>query len=173
MQGYGLLKLKGQSMTKIARYIYLVTAWLFAVGVAVQVFLAGMVVVALRMGWGNHVTLGHSLAGPLLVMLVTLYLGRLPGSMKRLTWLLFGVYVLQADVVIFLRFQAPVIAALHPVLALADFALGLALARRAWPLARQVQAPARVQLDVESKTVAEGKDSGRPSPCGGPETVPC
>jgi hypothetical protein len=74
-----------------------------------QVFLAGMVVVAARMGWDNHIGLGHSLAGPLLFMLVTMYLGRLPGSMKRLTWLLFGVYVLQADVLIFLRVQAPVL----------------------------------------------------------------
>jgi hypothetical protein len=64
------------------------------------------------------------------------------------------VYVLQADVVIFLRFQAPVIYALHPVLALADFALGLALARRAWPLARQAQAPASLQADLETSTIS-------------------
>jgi hypothetical protein len=108
----------------------------------VQVFLAGMVVVALRMSWVNHINLGHWLAEPLVFMLVALYPGRLPVSMKWMTWLLFGVYLLQADVIIFLRFQAPVIAAFHPVLALIDFALGLTLARRAWPLARQVQAPA-------------------------------
>ncbi len=136
-------------MAKISRFIYLFAAWLFVVGVTVQVFLAGMSVVALRMGWDSHRGLGHGLAFPLLVMIVALYPGRLPGSMKRMTWLLFGVYVLQADVVIFLRFQAPVIAALHPVLALADFALGLALAQRAWPLARQVHVPASVQPDLE------------------------
>jgi len=119
-------------MARISRFVYLFAAWLFVVGVTVQVFLAGMSVVAQRMGWDTHRGLGHGLAFPLLVMLVTLYLGRLPGSMKWLTWLLFGVYVLQSDVVIFLRLQAPVIAALHPVLALVDFALGLALARRAW-----------------------------------------
>ena len=116
-------------MEKIARYIYLAAAWLFLVGVAAQVFLAGMVDVAARMGWGDHINLGHTLAAPLLVMLVTLYLGRLPGPMKRMTWLLFGVYVLQADVLIFLRSQAPLVSAFHPVLALVDFALGLALRR--------------------------------------------
>ena len=57
--------------------------------------------------------------------------------MKRLTWILFGVYILQADVLIFLRVQAPLASALHPVLALIDFALGLALARQAWALTRQ------------------------------------
>ena len=124
-------------MLRISRYIYLVISWLFVVGVVAQVFLVGMIVVAVKMGWDPHIGLGHSLAAPLLLMLITMYLGRLPISMKRLTWLLFGVYVLQADVIIFLRGQAPVLSAFHPVLALVDFALGLTLARRALPLARQ------------------------------------
>jgi hypothetical protein len=142
--------LKGLVVTKITRWVYVFAAWLFVVGVVIQVFLAGMVVVALRMGWGNHTSLGHGLAFPLLVLLVTMYFGRLPGSMKWLTWLLFGVYILQADVVIFLRFQAPVISAVHPVLALVDFALGLSLAQRAWPLVRPGHPPASVQPDLES-----------------------
>jgi hypothetical protein len=70
-------------------------------------------------------------------MLVSAYLGRLPGKEKRLTWLLFAVYIIQADVVIFLRQDAPLVSALHPVLALVDFALALTLARQAWSLARQ------------------------------------
>ncbi len=72
-------------------------------------------------------------------MLVSQYTGRLPGPFKRLTWLLFGAYVLQADILIFMRASAPVLAALHPVLALVDFALGLTVARRAL---RLVRAPA-------------------------------
>jgi hypothetical protein len=143
-------------MKRISRYVYLFAAWLFVFGVAVQVFLAGMVVVALKMGWDAHRDMGHSLSLPLLIMLISMYLGRLPGSMKGLTWLLFGVYVLQADVLIFMRFQAPVLAALHPVLALADFALGLALARRAWGLTRQVQEPANVQTEIEKTAFTEG-----------------
>lgn len=75
-------------------------------------------------------------------MLISMYLSRLPRQMKWLTWLLFLVYVLQADIVIFLEDQVPLIAALHPVLALIDFALGLALARRAWSLVRQSQTAA-------------------------------
>lgn len=136
-------------MVKISRYVYWIIAWLFVVGVVVQVFLAGMVVVAVQLPWDDHITLGHSLAGPLLILLISMYLGRLPGSMKRLTWLLFGVYVLQADVLIFLRQSVPVLSAFHPVLALVDFALGLTLARRALSLVRQVQAPASVQPGLE------------------------
>lgn len=115
-------------MIRGSRLVYMVTAWLFVVGVLAQVFLAGMVVVAVRMGWDSHVGLGHMLGLPLLVMLVTVYLGRFPGRVKGLTWLLFLVYIIQADILIFMRDSAPVLAAFHPVLALVDFALGLKLA---------------------------------------------
>lgn len=136
-------------MQKVSRYVFLFAAWLFVLGVTVQVFLAGMVVVARQMPWESHIGLGHTLAGPLLFMLISMYLGRMPGSIKRLTWLLFLAYVIQADVVIFLRVQAPLISALHPVLALVDFALGYALARQAIPLARQAPARAARQPDFE------------------------
>jgi len=126
---------------KISRVIYWIAAWLFVVGVVVQVFLAGMVVVAVEMGWDAHISLGHILAAPLLFMLVTMYTGRLPGQMKRLNWALLVVYILQADVVIFMRTQAPVASALHPVFALFDFALGTYLARRAWQVIKEAQTP--------------------------------
>lgn len=131
---------------RLSRTIYTVSAWLFVAGVAIQVFFAGMAAVARQWSWENHAGFGHLLAAPLLVMLVTAHLGRLPGRMKRLTWLLFAVYVLQADVLIFMRASAPVLAALHPVLALLDFALGFALARQA-TAARggEVAAPASLQ----------------------------
>jgi hypothetical protein len=86
------------------------------------------------MGWDNHISLGHMLALPLLFMLVSQYPAHLPRRMKGLTWMLFGVYVLQADVIIFLREDLPVVSAFHPVLALVDFVLVLSLARAAWPL---------------------------------------
>lgn len=127
-------------MIRIGQNVYLAAAWLFVAGVIVQVFLAGMVVVAGKMGWESHIGLGHILAGPLLLMLIAMYAGRMPGSMKRLTWLLFVLYALQADVLIFLRGPAPVLSALHPVLALADFALGLFLALRAGRFLLDVQA---------------------------------
>ena len=124
-------------MTKISRSAYLVASWLFLAGVSAQVFLAGMVVVAGKIGWANHRDLGHALALPLLVMLLTAYLGRMPRAVKGMTWLLFTVYIIQADVLIFMRGSAPIASAFHPVLALVDFALALTLARCAWSLARQ------------------------------------
>jgi hypothetical protein len=137
-------------MIKVSRIIYLIFSWLFLLGVVTQVFLAGMVVVAREMGWNNHATLGHILAAPLLFMLVSMYLGKVPGQTKRLTWLLFGVYLLQADVLIFLRDGAPVLSAFHPVMALIDFALGLVLARRAVALVRQVVPARQVQSGLDA-----------------------
>jgi hypothetical protein len=119
-------------MKKISQYVYLVFAALFLVGVAAQVFLAGMVVVALKMGWSNHIALGHGLGFPLLIMLITVYLGGFPRRMKWLTWLQFLVYIVQADVIIFMRQSLPVVSAFHPVLALVDFALASYLAYQAW-----------------------------------------
>ena len=121
-------------MRRISRIVYLIASWLFTLGVIVQVFLAGMVVVAGQSSWENHIGLGHSLGLPLLIMLLTVFIGGMPRRTKWLTLLLFVVYVLQSDVIIFLRQSAPLVSALHPVLALADFALGLTLALQAWPL---------------------------------------
>lgn len=135
-------------MVKGSRWIYCSAAGLFLLGVVTQVFFAGMTVVARRMSWDNHIGLGHILAAPLLLMLISQYTGRLPGRMKNLTWLLFGVYVLQADVLIFMRSAAPLASAFHPVLALVDFAIGFSLLRAAWPLARQSQARATPQPDL-------------------------
>lgn len=111
-----------------------------------------MVVVALQMGWSNHRDLGRTLALPLLVMLVTAYLGRLPRNMKWLTWLLFAVYLIQADVIINMRASMPVVSAFHPVLALADCVLAVILVHQVWILVRDAHqgttAPAKFeQLD--------------------------
>jgi len=132
-------------MVKVGRWIYVVMSWLFVAGVVVQVFLAGMAVVALRGTWNNHISIGHTLAAPLLFMLISQYIGKLPRPMKWATWGLFLVYALQADVVIFMRAAFPEVSALHPVLALVDFALG-------WHLARQ--AVSLVNLRVDSAAAA-------------------
>ncbi len=115
-------------MVKVSRVIYMIAAWVFVTGVIIQVFLAGMVVVARQMGWELHRGFGHFWGIPILFMLVTAYLGRLPGTIKWLTWALFGVFIIQAEVIIFLRDSVPVVSAFHPVLALVDFALGVKLA---------------------------------------------
>jgi hypothetical protein len=117
-------------------WIYIASAGLFLAGVLVQVFLAGLVVVARQAGWDNHIDLGHGLGLPLILMLIAMFPARVPANGRWLTALLFGVYFLQADVVIFMRETAPYAAALHPVLALFDFLLAQHLVRRSVRLLR-------------------------------------
>src|SRR5262249_25107053 len=90
-----------------------------------------MVVVAGLMNWSTHISLGHWLGLPAIFMLITAYFGQLPRSVKRFTWLLFGTFIVQAEIVIFLREAVPILSALHPVLALVYFALGAFLAYQA------------------------------------------
>jgi len=125
---------------RVSRVIYAVTACVFVAGVVTQVFIAGLVVVAKRIDWSLHIDLGHGLGLPLAIMLIFMYTGKLPRNFKRLTWGLFGLYFIQADIVIFMRTSAPVVSAIHPVIALFDFALGLMLARRALSLIRHPEA---------------------------------
>jgi hypothetical protein len=140
-------------MRRVARIAYALFAWLFTAGVLLQVFLAGLVVVARVTDWEGHIGLGHGLGLPLLLMLISMYLGGMPGSVKRQTWILFGVYIFQADFVIFLRDSAPYTSALHPVLALVDFTLGWSLARQSLAGVREdTSAPQSTQVAVDPAT---------------------
>ena len=116
-------------MAKFSAGLYRILNWLFVIGVVVQVFLVGMVVVARQSDWEAHIGLGHALGLPLILMLITMYLAKANSKVKRTTWILFLVYILQADVIIFLRESVPLVSAFHPVLALIDFWLGVMLLR--------------------------------------------
>lgn len=124
-------------MVKWTRIVYLISAWLFVAAVPIQMFLAGMVVVAGRMNWDEHRRFGAWVGLLVLVILIMVYLGRLPVPTKRLAWLLMVTFIIQVSL-LFLRRSAPALSALHPVLGLADFALGAILAYRAVAFVREV-----------------------------------
>ena len=125
-----------ESRVRLSRYAYAITAALFVAGILTQVFLIGLAFLGGRPTLQTHVGLGHGLAVAPLLMVVLTYTGRLPRAMKPFTWLALGVYVLLADVVIFMRESAPIIAALHPVLAVLLFGTAGYLAIRAWQMVR-------------------------------------
>lgn len=147
-------------MRRWARISYLISAWLFVLLVLLQVFLAGMVVVAGQMNWSAHRGLGHWLGLPVVLMLVLAYLGHLPPSAKRLTWLLVGTFIVQAEFVIFLRQTAPALSALHPVLALVAFALGSCLSYRAVGFVREA-ANSMVPAEHPVETTGYGRGAQR------------
>lgn len=117
-------------MSKNVNLFFRILTWLFLAGVVAQLLLVGLTVVAAELDWEIHIGLGHTLGLPLILMLITMYVGRADKQTKNTTWILFLTYFLQADVLIFLRFNAPplsYLSALHPVLALIDFWLAMRL----------------------------------------------
>jgi hypothetical protein len=136
----------------LSRYAYAAVAWLFVVGILTQVFLVGLSLLGRRPSWQIHIGLGHTLGILALLLVVLAYVGALPYPFKRLTWLTFALYVLLADVVIFLRDSAPVVAALHPVLAVTLFALVSSLALRASRLVREAAATAVISQPAVETT---------------------
>lgn len=133
---------------QLARWCYAVAATAFVAGLVVQVYLVGLAVVAGRIGFAPHVSLGHALALPLLVMLVAASVGRTGRRTVRLTWLLFAVYVVQANVVMVVRASAPAVGALHPVLALVEVVLGIVLVRAGWAVVARPPAPSAVGAEA-------------------------
>jgi hypothetical protein len=103
-------------MTRAARYAYLVLAWAFVVGLAVQVFFAGLGIFAGGTKFETHVNFGYLLHLPPILVLVAAALSR-AGS-RHWQWalgLVAAVFVIPFFV--YLRSSSPELAALHPVAA--------------------------------------------------------
>lgn len=119
---------------QIARVIFAGTAWLFVALVVVQVFLAGLGLFGSG-GMGTHRDFGYLVASfPLLVLIAGVV-----ARAGRLAWWSGGLLVLGTvqSILPWFAADAPFVAALHPVNALALAGLGLLIARGATALARE------------------------------------
>jgi hypothetical protein len=123
-----------------ARLGFLAGAWLFVACVVVQVFLVGLDVFA-RLDGGVHRDFAY-LYGWLVPVLVLLSgAARVSTGTRSLTLLLLVLFAAQT-VLPSLRDQVPILAALHPVNALAIFGIGIVIARRATDWIRPDREPA-------------------------------
>lgn len=122
----------GQLQTSVrwARRGYALFAGTFVVGVLVQVYLAGMAVFMDPTYWSLHTTLVHVLELIPAIMLAFAFPGRLPRKMKLLPVGLFVLIIVQYATAI--GFSGTVVAALHPVNALAMFWIAIVTTRQAW-----------------------------------------
>jgi hypothetical protein len=133
------------------RAAFAVVAWLFLAAIVFQVFLAGVGLFVQGIDtFSYHRALGWLLhLGPLVVVLFAW--GAHPG---RTTMWLSGLLILLVGIQPFLpamRDDLPFVAALHPVNALAIFAVGLVIALRATSLARSpIAAPESSALIPEA-----------------------
>ena len=133
-------------MVKWTRILYLSAAWLFPAAILIQVLLVGLSLFTGQAYWSTHRDVGHSLAVLPLLLVILTYLGRLPRSEKLLIWLLFGVYLVQAEVFAAIRDSVPLLAAFHPVLALVLFALAIIIALRA---------PTVMQAEIQTPSTSQ------------------
>jgi hypothetical protein len=128
-------------MSRIARWVHLVTAWLFAAGILLQGYLAGAALPQLN-GSGSfetHISVGYTIGILVLVVLVAALLGRLPRAQVGWSALLLVLYVVQTSLP-YLRADSPAIAALHPMNAMVLLVLAVVVAVRARPFTTETAA---------------------------------
>ena len=127
------------------RYAFLAIAVLFVVGIAYQVFLAGMAVFSAGR-WSSHVEFGYLVTAIPALLILTSWLAK---AGRRTVWLSVATLVVaQVQTVLpWFRADVPWISALHPVNAMVIFGLGLVLARRAWALARSASAASTLSVE--------------------------
>jgi hypothetical protein len=116
------------------RLAFIGVAWLFLACVVVQVFLAGLGVFGGAQNFSLHRQFGYLFGWLTLVLLLLALVGRLGRRWIGLTVLLLVLFALQS-VFVALRGVMPEAAALHPVNALAIFAVSLHVASRSRALA--------------------------------------
>lgn len=117
-------------MTRAARYAYLVLAWAFLVGVVVQVFFIGLALFAGPSNLALHVNLGWILHLAPILILAAAALAR-AGRRRILEAAALAAVVFVVPILATMRDGLPVVAALHPVFALAAFWLAIVVARSA------------------------------------------
>lgn len=101
----------------------------FTICVAIQVFIAGMAVFVDPSNWNLHTTFVHAFELLPWFMLVMAFVGRLSRRLKLLSillWVLIGIQYATASMF------GSLVAAIHPVNALAMFWLAVATTRWAW-----------------------------------------
>ncbi|HBY46998.1 MAG TPA: DUF6220 domain-containing protein [Thermomicrobiales bacterium] len=119
-------------ISRWSRIGFVVSAWLYAVGVIIQVFLAGLSVFNDATRWPDHVQFGQMVGGFTVLMVAFAVVGRLPWLIVGLAFAEFMLYGMQYP---FALSSIGAMAALHAVNALIMFWLAITLAQRTQSLA--------------------------------------
>ncbi|MDQ3689459.1 MAG: DUF6220 domain-containing protein [Chloroflexota bacterium] len=138
---------------RLARAIHLAAAWLLVIGLAWQVFLAGLGVFAGPSNFATHRDTGYLLQVLPFVMLITAALGRLGRRQIITVAVIFALFFVQSILLLF-RDGTPAVAALHPVNGFVIVYLAIDTARQAWRQRRAgataFAAPAPVESELPS-----------------------
>lgn len=121
-----------------SRLAYAALAWLFVVGILVQVFFIGLTLFVDANNVELHRNLGWILHLWPVLILIAAAVGRV-GRSQILTALALAIVTFVVPILATLRESSPVIAALHPVGAILVFALAILVAWNAWITVRGAQ----------------------------------
>lgn len=124
-------------LNRPAAQIAMALAWLFAAGVVVQIFLAGLSLFDNASRWADHKSFGMMIGIFPILLLIVVLIGRLPRQIIGMSAILLVLYLIQ----ITLPRAEGYIAALHPLLAFAVLGLPFQLGARLLAYTRQM-APA-------------------------------
>lgn len=129
-------------MVRYLHVAFAVVAWIFVATIVIQVFLIGLGLFDDPAFRETHRDFGYTAVGLAALALLVVAIASRPG--RRLLGAvvgLFVLYIVQTSLPAF-RDTYPVVAALHPVLALGIFVMSIQIARMATALAREPVAAA-------------------------------
>lgn len=124
-------------MVSYARYAFVGLVWLYLAGIVVQTFLAGFALFTPERDFELHRNLGYLLHLAPIGLLIVALAGRVGREIMTWTVALLIVQGIQ-PLLPLLRDDIPWAAALHPVLVLAIFWIGVKLGLKAWRLFRSM-----------------------------------
>lgn len=111
------------------RLVFFLLAWYFFLAILAQVFLAGMAIFVDIVWWDTHVGFGYTFGYVAIVLVILVFLARVPRSMWWLTILVLVDYAIQTFLPS-LGESVGAVGALHPANALVLFFLSGTLALR-------------------------------------------
>ena len=126
-------------MVSGARWLFLAMVWIYLAAVLYQVFLAGSALFGPDRSFETHIGLGYLLHLVPVLLIVVAFVAKVGSPLIWWTVALLVVQFIQ-PLLPMARGDAPWAAALHPVLALVIFWLGITIGLQAWRLVR-VPAP--------------------------------
>ncbi|HEY8529826.1 MAG TPA: DUF6220 domain-containing protein [Paenibacillaceae bacterium] len=118
-----------KSHVKYSRWGFAACAWIFALLVAVQVFIAGLATFVDSAHWNTHTLFVRILEVFPLLMFILSFFGKVPAALRWLSLALILLIVLQY--VTANMSSVPEVGALHPVIAMIMFWLAVFTASRA------------------------------------------
>ncbi|MBD0378687.1 DUF6220 domain-containing protein [Paenibacillus sedimenti] len=118
-----------------ARLVFKAIAWIFAICILIQVFLAGLALFWNSAQWASHAGFSRLLIIVPILMLVVTFVARLPLSLRLRSAGLIGIIIL---IVVSAKLPSGIgyLSALHPVLAFMLLGATISIARKTQALAK-------------------------------------